>query len=220
MKKKQVKKTKNTALVISELSLTEKQTAVISAPTPPQFIKRRAIRGHKEASYVEAGYFTAKLNQVFGPLNWSWNMLEHGETPRKLDRASEGEVWVRGRLTILDHKNGYQVSKDGFGQHPIYPGVPFGDALKAASSDAFKKACAQGLGICLDVYWPQEEAPNPKEVEVKPKPVKDLFSTTLALIKREENVDILAQLRERIRKTQHLTQEQKEQLVAEINKKC
>jgi len=169
--RKKNKRKKSVALVVSEVKLTDRQLAIINTPTPAQFIKTRRTRGKnqdgspKMAQYVEGGYTVAKLNEIFGPLNWNWEIIEHGQSERKLDNTSEGEVWVRGRLAVTDHAKGYKIFKDSFGQHSIYPGVPFGDSLKSASTDALKKAAAQGFGIALDVYWRQLEELPRGEVE-------------------------------------------------------
>ena len=80
-----------------------------------------------------------RLNQVLGPLNWSFRVTERGQTERKNEKTSEGEVWVYGELTIHDHKSGASVVKGQFGQHPIHANVPIGDAYKAAETDSLKK---------------------------------------------------------------------------------
>ncbi|OIO52634.1 hypothetical protein COY93_03600 [Candidatus Uhrbacteria bacterium CG_4_10_14_0_8_um_filter_58_22] len=154
-----------TAIVMQEVQLSPRQTSVIQQETPAALIKSKSGRGGKRVSYVEGGYVISKLNEAFSPLGWEFKIVEKGTTERKNEKSAEGEVWVYGELTIIDHKNGYRATKGQYGQHPIHEKVPIGDAYKAAGTDALKK-CASFLGIALDVYWgtldKNEDAPAPK----------------------------------------------------------
>jgi len=154
-----------TAIVMQEVQLSPRQTSVVQAETPAALIKTKPGRGGKRVSYVEGGYVISKLNEAFSPLGWEFKIVEKGTTERKNESSAEGEVWVYGELTIIDHKNGYRTTKGQYGQHPIHTKVPIGDAYKAAGTDALKK-CASLLGIALDVYWgtldKNEDAPPPK----------------------------------------------------------
>ena len=156
------------AIVVRESQLTEHQRAIINVQTPPEFIKERAIRGGKRmARYVEGGYIIAKLNQAFGPASWDFDVVEQSivqEKPKGSGEKVRGEVWVKGKLTIKDHKAGYSVSKTQFGTKEMYEGVPLGDTLKAAATDAMKK-CAVQFGIALDVYWGQMDEEKPEVVK-------------------------------------------------------
>ena len=208
------------ALVISQISLTPQQKQELATMTPPQFVKERAVRGGKKAKYVEGGYVVARLNQIFGQLNWQFEIMERGETARKLDKAAEGEVWVRGRLTIIDHAKGYKVFKDASGQHPIYPGVPYGDALKSAETDALKKAAARGLGIALDVSWNQLDTEEAGTVDKQPKVAemtkKDSFELAKKYIQQENDRQILVQVIEKLNVSKLYTQDQKDELKKRI----
>ena len=154
-----------TAIVMQEIQLTPRQTGIIAQETPKALIKEKPGRGGKKVQYVEGGYVISKLNEAFSPLGWEFKIVEKGQTERKNENKAEGEVWVYGELTIIDHKNGYRTTKGQYGQHPIHEKVPIGDAYKAAGTDALKK-CASLLGIALDVYWgtldKNEDAPPPK----------------------------------------------------------
>jgi len=149
------KTSKSKALILASVKLPAEIAEKLAQPTPKEFIKSKPGRGGKQVMYVEVGYTTAKLNEVFGPINWDFKVVERGETNRALDRGSTGEVWVYGELSIKDHQRGYVVTKGAYGQHPVHANVPMGDCLKAAESDALKKAASM-FGIALDVYWKQE----------------------------------------------------------------
>lgn len=152
MTTKKTTKESSQALVIKEIALTNRQLSILSAPTPGEFVKVKPGRGGKPVKYVEGGFVVGKLNETFGPLNWDIEVLEEGQTERKNENKAEGEVWVRARLTIIDHVKGYKIGKTQYGQHPIHERVPIGDAKKAALTDALKK-CASLLGVAADVYF-------------------------------------------------------------------
>lgn len=145
--KKKAKKVRNLTMlpaVVNTLDLTQEQKSKIYVPTPPEFIKKRKIRGGGMASYVEIGYVVKKLNEIFGVLNWNFQIIR--------ETLTDKSVGVYGELTIKDHQRGYTLTKGQYGNHPRYPEIPIGDTLKAAASDCLKK-CASMFGIALDVYW-------------------------------------------------------------------
>ena len=211
-------KDKNNSITVVELK--QAQIAVLNAPTPKAFIKTRQGKGGKNFSYVEVGYVINQLNRTFGPLNWSFQVTERGETQRKLDSKAEGEVWVYGELTIHDHAKGYKMVKGQYGQHPVYPGVPYADALKSAESDALKKA-ASLVGIALDVFWKyldvQEPAPQPVKVTTEVK--EDIFAKAKSYIAQCDDVLTLKQLLDRVDENDDFTMANKIQLKKLLNAK-
>lgn len=201
------------ALVVREIALTERQTGIINAETPKALVKSKPGRGGKRVSYVEGGYVISKLNEAFSPLGWDFEVVEHGESDRKTENNAEGEVWVRGKLTIIDHKNGYRVNKTQFGQHPIHKNVPIGDAYKAAATDSLKK-CASLLGIALDVYWGQldtEEARKPEKLSKD-----ELFERAKIMIKATRDTGGLIEYDGRLKESKNFTDAQKKELRALI----
>ena len=191
---KTIKQTNNSITVVE---LKQTQIAILNAPTPKEFIKTRQGKGGKQFSYVEVGYVINQLNRTFGPLNWSFQVTERGETQRKIDSKAEGEVWVYGELTIHDHAKGYKMVKGQYGQHPVYPNVPYADALKSAESDALKKA-ASLVGIALDVFWKSLDIQEPvrEVVKITPAIKEDIFSKAKVYITQCDDVLILKQLLE------------------------
>ncbi len=204
---KKKKPTQTRALVIKSLSLTSKQKEMLQMQTDPDFIKTRKGKKGKTFSYVEAGYVLARLNEIFGALNWSTEVLKQGETDRKVDDDAEGEVWVRLRLTIHDHKNGYNVFKDAYGQHAVRGKTPIGDSFKAAQSDAIKKA-ASAFGVALDVYWESLDQGKPEEqkglkktelkVETKATARKRLLDAQMKKIEGESSSQIVYKMRQKL----------------------
>lgn len=135
---------KSDKIVLSDIKLSLLQRRAIDVPTPPEFIKTRPGKGGKELSYVEGGYVVARLNAAFSPIGWQFEVVK--------ETIIADEIWVMGRLTVIDHKNNFRVSKEQYGTKKREDKMMLGDALKGAATDALKK-CASYFGIALDVYW-------------------------------------------------------------------
>lgn len=135
-------------------AINQAQRIVLTQETPKAAIKERRGRGGKTLSYVEHGWVTKTLNEAFG-WAWSWDILEW----RLVPDDSPVEAFVLGRLTV--HSQRGDLTKTQFGGHQINRAKSSGDIisiaddLKAASSDALKKA-ASLLGIALDLYSSDE----------------------------------------------------------------
>lgn len=113
---------------------------VLTRPFPPEQIKQRQGQGGKILSYVETHTVIARLNE--GCDVWSFEIVEH--------TILDDEVIVIGKL-VADG-----VTKMAFGGADIArdrDGRPLSiaDSLKAAGSDAIKKA-ASLLGVALELY--------------------------------------------------------------------
>ncbi len=188
---KPTKEKPTTAIVVREVALSAHQNTVLTAETPKQFIKEKPGRGGKKVSFIEGGYVISQLNAAFSPFGWDFEIVDQGQTDRKIEKSAEGEVWVRGKLTIVDHMNGYRVSKTQYGQHPIHTNVPIGDAFKSAGTDALKK-CASMLGIGLDVYWGQMDLPDAEKKQPTQKENKEeLFARAKVMIQASRDIDPL-----------------------------
>lgn len=213
MDKKIKKNSESKALVLSSIELTDNQKKEIQLTTPDQFIKERRGRGGKNVKYVEGGYVIARLNQIFGIINWSFEEVDRVE--------SDKEVSVLGRLTIHDHKGGYSVKKEQWGQSDIQDNVPLGDTRKAAATDALKK-CASLFGIALDVYWKQLDITEKKPDEKTKTPTitrAEALKRGIAEIVKEKNPTILRQMKEKIEQSTFFKAEEKENLINKINAK-
>lgn len=204
------------ALILNEIRLSQNQLTVVNAETPEAFIKKKPGRGGKSVTYVEGGYVINRLNAAFSPVGWEFKVTERGETTRSNEKNSEGEVWVYGELTVIDHKNGFRVSKGQYGQHPIHKNVPFGDALKSAGTDALKK-CASLYGIALDVYWGQLDSPEEKDdKKAKPTP-EELFERAKMMIYASRNISGLIEYSEKLKESKTFTKEQNQELLKAVN---
>lgn len=209
-----VRPTQVKAIVLHEIALSPRQEALVKQTTPEQFVKTKPGRGGKNVQYIEGGYVINKLNEMFSPLGWEFKIVERGETERKNEKSAEGEVWVYGELTVIDHKAGFRVSKGQYGQHPIHEKVPIGDAFKAAATDSLKK-CASMLGIGLDVYWGMLDTSSPDGDQKAPDPA-ELYERALVMIKGTRNIGGLIEYEEKLNESTKFTKQQKEALVKAV----
>lgn len=211
-------------LVISQIALATRQNRIIKAETPREFVKERAGKGGKKFTYVETGYVIARLNEAFSPLGWEFKITERGETQRKNENSTEGEVWVYGELTIIDHKQGFRVTKGQYGQHNVYEKVPMGDAYKAAASDALKK-CASLMGIALDIYWSASDevevvdarVKQEKKVKKEQQSKEQMFESAVKMIKATTDIQTLQAWKKKVEESKIYDKGSKEALTLAIN---
>ncbi len=147
---------------LSVPGLNDAQRMILEQRTPTDAIRYRQGRGGgKDLAYVSHAWVTRVLNEAFG-FRWSWDVTDTMIMPDLLDPH---EVIVRGRLTVTTPDGG-TVVKEQFGSTDVkrYKNggvISLGDDLKAASSDALKKA-ASLLGVALDLYGASDD-PLPGE---------------------------------------------------------
>ena len=127
---------------ISDLFNPEHVRELLDKPFPPEAVKTRPGHFGQTLSYVEAHEYVRRLNEVFG-IAWSFEILLH--------EVQEKEVLVLGKLNT----NGFVRMAFGGSQvtraKETGETVSIADDLKAAATDAFKKACSF-LGLGLHLY--------------------------------------------------------------------
>ena len=132
--------------------------ALLEKPFEPSQIKQRQGNFGHILDYVEGHVVTSRLNEAFDG-NWSFEIVKY----RILKDTDE--VLVLGKLTAEG------VTKMAFGSKEIERNkdtkaiISLGDDLKAASTDALKKA-ASLLGVGLYLY--SDQRPNGKTEEGRP----------------------------------------------------
>lgn len=123
---------------------------VLRRPFPPEQVKQRQGQNGKVLSFVETHAVIARLNEAVDA--WSFEIARH--------EVLEEEVVVVGRLTadgvVKMSFGGAQITRDRSGRL-----VSIADDLKAAGSDALKKA-ASLLGVGLELYGGAREEPIAK----------------------------------------------------------
>jgi hypothetical protein len=123
----------------------------LEAPFTPAQIKHRKGNFNRTLAYVEAPVVIARLNDAFDAA-WSFEITEH--------RILQDEVLVLGRLTAEG------IVKNQFGSSQITRKkdtgeiISLGDDLKAAATDALKKA-ATLLGVGLHLYESEASSQKP-----------------------------------------------------------
>jgi hypothetical protein len=126
--------------------------ALLEKPFEPSQIKQRQGKFGHILDYVEGHVVTSRLNEAFES-NWSFEIVKYRII------KDPGEVLVLGKLTAEG------VIKMAFGSKEIERSkdtkaiISLGDDLKAASTDALKKA-ASLLGVGLYLY--SDQRPNGK----------------------------------------------------------
>lgn len=113
---------------------------ILCKPFGQEQIRQRKGRSGKPLSYVETHTIISRLNE--GCDQWSFEVLEHS--------VHDDEVIVLGKLTadgvVKTAFGGASITIDSQGRV-----VSVADDLKAAASDALKKA-ASLLGVGLELY--------------------------------------------------------------------
>lgn len=116
--------------------------AALERPFPEEIVRTRKGAFGRDVSFVEAANYIRRLNDAFDSA-WSWRIVSH--------EINGSEVLVHGVL-----EGGGQL-KHAFGGSAITTNkntgevVSTSDDLKAAATDALKKACSL-FGIGLDLY--------------------------------------------------------------------
>lgn len=123
----------------------------LDRPFPPECIKTRKGNFGVELSYVEGHEFIKRMNETFG-VAWSFQIILH--------EVLDEEVLVLGKLTTHGHIRmtfgGSQITR----AKESGESVSIADDLKAAATDAFKKACSF-LGVGLHLYCAHENSSQP-----------------------------------------------------------
>jgi len=136
------------------------QRELLEAAFPDHLIRTRPGTHGKALAYVEGPEYIRRLNAVF-EADWSFEIVEHS--------ILDSEVVVLGKLRA----NG--VEKSAFGGSSITrnrdtgESVSLADDLKAAATDALKKACSL-CGIGLHLYGGDDHSAAPKAAQ-RPTPV-------------------------------------------------
>jgi len=126
--------------------------SLLEAPFPPEQIRQREGKGGQVLDYVEGSAVIQRLNEGLNGA-WSFEVVEYRI------HQDLGEVLVLGRLIAGGLvKTQFGSSKLTLHRETIEP-VCLGDDLKAAATDALKKA-ATLLGVGLYLYGGQKQENN------------------------------------------------------------
>lgn len=189
---------------------------VLCRPFPPEQVKQREGQGGKILSYVEAHNVVARLNEACEQ-GWAFEIIEH--------QVLDEEVIVVAKLTadgiVKMSFGGSSITRDRAGRP-----VSIADDLKAAGSDALKKA-ASLFGVGLEFYGAHVEhsAVLPRAATPAPSSVNDRLTgkqlSTIQSIARRKQIGpghLSALLDERFGKQDlaHLSRREASSLLSEL----
>lgn len=148
--------------------MSQAQFDILCGKTPPYAIQVRRGKGGGYR-YISHGYVRSVLNRAFG-FDYDFELLPVfngmpyvvNDTQATKTISAGRDVTVMGKLTVrirdrdnIKHVIATIVKQEAGGQ-PWLDGQDFNDAIKGASSDAFKR-CALNLGVGLDLYYDEEQ---------------------------------------------------------------
>ena len=137
--------------------------SLLDEKTPKDAIYKRQGRGNMNFDYVQGWWMIKQLNALFSR-HWSWRIEK--------EEVGQSQVWVRGILTVrIGPGEDGLVSKEAYGGADIkhFGGgnskggqvIDIADDLKAASTDALKKAASM-IGIAADIYGGHSDSAQSK----------------------------------------------------------
>lgn len=154
--------------IIQLSGFTRKQKAALRKP-PPQAQIRKRHDGERELTYLEGWYVIAEANRIFGAELWDRVTLT---TQCVWQGKSDGQpsCAYTARVRICVRAGAYTLVREGSGMgqgRGRDQGEAHGNALKAAETDATKRALATlGAPFGLTLYErdaPASESENPEE---------------------------------------------------------
>jgi hypothetical protein len=179
------------------MSLTLMQTPAglkekINAQLPESVKQQRSGGGKTMLTYISGATVNDMLNAFFGPLNWSYQILNswiqesapafnqyYKGTDKVTHNGKEGKweeqgpvAWVHIRITVRmrDDETGhiFETTKEAFGSKSVIGKQSEQEHIfKAAQTDAMKKA-ASLFGIGLELYRNEEEQDFFESINIEP----------------------------------------------------
>lgn len=139
-------------------------TLYAKAQVPFEKTHQRQIPGGRMLTYITGEQAVSRMNEVYGP-HWDWS----AEKPEIVG----DEIYVQGTLSVTvfetvkanDRWAGTTINRSGFGGSTIKRKrdgavLSLGNDIKAADTDAFKKAAAKfGVGLYLYERTSEDELP-------------------------------------------------------------
>ena len=128
----------------------------LGAKIPRAAVRERDGGGGRRLSYLEGHYVIDRLNQIFGPLGWSKEIIEVKEV---VNKTSKGEfpaylakviLTIHGKDKVVKEAYGYGADKSNQNAHEL--------AIKEAVTDGLKVAAKDlGMSLGLALYDKNQE---------------------------------------------------------------
>ncbi len=152
------------------MGFSSKQVAALRRNVDERHIRVRQSNG-RELSYLEGWYVISQANRIFGFDGWSRETLESKCVLSRENRGYFTAVYTaKVRLTI--QANGATIVREGHGTgegRGEFPGEVHDTALKAAETDATKRALATfGRPFGLELYRGSHPAKRQGAQQVRP----------------------------------------------------
>ena len=140
--------------------------ALLSAPLPEEAVQRsKGSETHKGYDTTGYGYqfIVNRFNDVMGIGNWNW-IFEELERAEGSYKSGQKFFMITGKATITLSIEGKEISHTEFGGHQS---ASITDALKGASTNAFKKTAAFfGVGKqAFEKTIDEDNAEDKKEIK-------------------------------------------------------
>ena len=133
-------------------------------------VRTREANG-RELSYIEGWYAISEANRIFGFDGWSRETVESRCVLARENRGSFLAIYI-ARVRISVFADGATIVREGHGSgegHGPSPGEVHDTALKAAETDATKRALATfGRPFGLELYRKEKKAGFQSEVPLQP----------------------------------------------------
>lgn len=164
------------------MSTREKVISDLAAKIPREAIESRDGGGSRKLSYLAGWYVINRMNEIFGPDGWSYDVTElrcvhSGKIPGKYGDVESASYSATVALFAMfpGSDSAKRITDVGFGNgtDKTDPGKPHELATKEAVTDALKR-CAKSLGMSLGLALYDKSQENveeaPKAVAQAPKP--------------------------------------------------
>src|SRR3954451_20993811 len=156
------------------MGFSNKQVAALRRNVEERHVRTRQNNSGRDLSYLEGWYVIAQANRIFGFDGWSRETLEAKCVLSREDRGAFVAVYTaKVRIPVL--AQGTQVIREGHGTgegRGPSPGEPHDTALKAAETDATKRALVTfGRPFGLELYRGGQAAKQVQPAEKLSRPV-------------------------------------------------
>src|SRR5262249_43703047 len=147
-----------------------KQVKALRRNLDHRYVRTREANG-RELSYIEGWYAISEANRIFGFDGWTRETVESRCVLARENRGSFLAIYI-ARVRISVFADGTTIVREGHGSGEARgpsPGEVYDTALKAAETDATKRALATfGRPFGLELYRREKKADFQKEIPLQP----------------------------------------------------
>ena len=152
------------------MSFSVKQVKALRRNLDRRYVRTREFNG-RELSYIEGWYSISEANRIFGFDGWTRETIESRCVLARENRGSFLAIYI-ARVRISVFADGTTIVREGHGSgegRGSSPGEVYDTALKAAETDATKRALATfGRPFGLELYRKEKRAGFQSEVLLQP----------------------------------------------------